>query len=109
MSKENAIRNVFVVLFLIFMSLYMAVQAGYYEYRNNKQATLTVEQIQKFEQDVKDGKKVDLEDYLVSESPSRKSKISEFSTNLSNNVEKYVKKAISFTFSSLGNLFHEER
>ena len=46
--------------------LYLSQSTGYFEYRNSKKVALTNKQIEKFEQDVKEGKNVDIENYIES-------------------------------------------
>ena len=52
-------------LFLSFLVLYFAQAGGYYEDVNNKKASLTEEKIKQFEEDVKNGKKIEVENYVV--------------------------------------------
>ena len=58
MKPEKIFKSVLMILFIIFISLYISQSSGYYEYEQYKKVELTKEQIKKFEQDIKDGKKV---------------------------------------------------
>ena len=60
MDSEKLIKTIFTILFVIFVTIYISQATGYYEYELHKKSELTKEQIQKFEKDVKEGKKVDL-------------------------------------------------
>ena len=46
------------ISFTIYITTYISNKYGYYEYKKHEQATLTQEQIKKFEQDVKAGKEI---------------------------------------------------
>ena len=59
--KINLFKGIFLILLFTFTTLYIASYNGYYEYSNNKKVTLTNEKIKEFEEDVKNGKKIDLE------------------------------------------------
>ena len=43
--------------------LYFGQATGYYEYKNNQKTTLTEESIKRFEQDIKDGKDINVSNY----------------------------------------------
>ena len=64
-KRYKIFKYVFVFLFIIFMTLYFSQLTGYYEYRNYQKMVMTEEQIKQFEQDIKDGKEVDIKDYTV--------------------------------------------
>ena len=64
MNKESAVKTVFILLFICFLTIYISQATGYYEYKLHKKAELTKEQIKKFENDVKNNEKIDLNDYL---------------------------------------------
>ena len=60
-KKLNKIfRYSILVSFVTFFALYLSQSTGYFEYRNSKKVALTNEQIEKFENDVKEGKNIDL-------------------------------------------------
>ena len=63
--RTKVFRISFIILFAIFITVFISNKYGYYEYQKHEQVTLTQEQIKQFEQDVKDGKEVDLENYLA--------------------------------------------
>ena len=65
-------------LFLSFLVLYFAQAGGYYEDVNNKKASLTEEKIKQFEEDVKNGKKIEVENYVVNIKKNYDNKISSF-------------------------------
>ena len=64
MKKSNPFLKLLLVFFLIFMALYIALESGYYDVKMGRKATITEEKLEEFENDVKEGKRVDLKDYL---------------------------------------------
>lgn len=64
-EKSNWFFKIIGILFILYISLSIAMETGYYEAKLNEKTILTEESIQKFEQDVKDGKTVDINDYVI--------------------------------------------
>lgn len=82
-KKTNILKFTFLVLFMTYTAIYIMVNLGYYEYSNYTKKVFTEEQIKKFEEDIKNGVELDINEYLVEEKDlsSRKQiglKISEF-------------------------------
>ncbi len=100
MKKNNILKILFSLLLITYLTLYFSSVSGYYEYQNYKKMTLTQDQILKFEQDVKDGKKVDVEDYIQEEKTDYNNKIADtgkkFSYTVSNVMSNILTKAFSF-------------
>ena len=59
MKSNNIFKFVFIILILVFLFLIVASQSGYYEYELSRKTKLTDEAIDKFENDVKEGKNID--------------------------------------------------
>lgn len=91
-------RKIFLIilgsLFVIFIALYIAGESGYYNYEQSKKAILTAEKMQEFEEDVKNGENVDLNDYLDSTYQNYNSKLSDLCFKTSKNINKYAKEGI---------------
>lgn len=104
---KRMFRFTFFLLFVAFLTLYMSGENGYYEYEQNKHTTFTSEQIKKFEQDVADGKKVDINDYLETQNKDYSNKVSSLGYKVSDNIGKYVKLGIEGTFGALNKLVEE--
>ncbi len=64
-EKPNWFLRVVFLLFLLYISLSIAMETGYYESKLNEKTIMTEESIKQFEQDVRDGKNVDIQDYLI--------------------------------------------
>ncbi len=65
-------------LFFGFLVLYFAQAGGYYEDLNNKKTSLTQEKIKQFEQDVKEGKTIKVENYVSNIKKNYDNKVSNF-------------------------------
>ncbi len=96
--RTKVFRISFIILFAIFITVFISNKYGYYEYQKHEQVTLTQEQIKQFEQDVKDGKKVDLENYLSHTSKNYQTKFSQMGLNLSNSIANTIKNGVDGFF-----------
>lgn len=94
----------FVILFIGFAALYMSEKTGYYEYEQHKNVVLTNEAIEEFEQDVKDGKNIDIQNYVKTEKRNYASSVSNFGLGLSNSIQSFVMDGINSFFTFLGNM-----
>ena len=65
LKSNNIFKFVFIILILVFLFLIVASQSGYYEYELSRKTKLTDEAIDKFENDVKEGKNIDINNYSV--------------------------------------------
>lgn len=66
-KKIKVVKYIFLVLFMTYSAIFMMVKLGYYEYSNYTKKVFTEEQIKKFEEDIKNGINLDINDYLVDE------------------------------------------
>lgn len=88
------------ILFLSFLVLYFAQSFGYYENINNKKASLTEDSIKRFEKDVKMGKEIKVDNYVINIKKDYGNKISSFGL--------FSSKLISNTFKwGLTNIFEK--
>jgi len=108
MKKKNKIfKMIFLLCFISYLTFYIAGQTGYYEYNARKKMTFTKEQIEKFEADVKEGKKIDMQEYLKNTDKNYQNKISKATLSLSENISKITRKGINTIFTKLGNAIEE--
>ena len=56
--------RVLFVLFVLFICIYMILLSGFVEFENKNNTLYTEEQIRMFENDVKNGKEIDLNKYI---------------------------------------------
>lgn len=107
MSKNKKLNKffwyVFLVLFMAFFTLYTAGRFGYYEYTQNEKKVLTEEQIKKFEEDVKSGKEIDIDKYLVTKE-NFQGKNKRMGLKISEFIGNYTKIGIDKIFKILNNL-----
>ena len=62
-KKNNWFKRILIILILLFISLYISSVSGYYEAKISDKVALTDKEIKQFEQDVMNGKEVDLNNY----------------------------------------------
>ncbi|MDD2203311.1 MAG: hypothetical protein PHT75_01860 [Bacilli bacterium] len=95
------------ILFAIFMTLYISQATGYYDYKQYQKTELTKEKIAQFEQDIKDGKNIKIENYLESVETNYNNNASKAGLQISNTIQKYVKSGINATLTFFGLLLGE--
>lgn len=106
-KKNKVYRFIFMVFFMSFLVIYFSELTGYYEYQNHKKATLTEEQIKKFESDVASGKEVDINEYLVVDNRTYNNKLSKLTSKLSDAISNIVQSGVENTFKFLSKLVVE--
>ena len=74
-------------LFLLFLGLYITQALGYFDFNDNKKTVLTENAIERFEKDIKSGKKINAKDY-IEEEKNYNNLLSKISLSLSNVIEK---------------------
>lgn len=107
-NKVNTIcKFLFFVCFITFLTFYVAQQSGYYEYTERKKMSFTKEQIEQFEQDVKNGKEIDINNYMQNTDKNYQNKISKLTLGVSENISKYTKKGVDIIFTRIGSAIEE--
>lgn len=107
-KKTNKIfKMIFILCFISYLTFYIAGQTGYYEYNARKKMTFTKEQIEKFEQDVQEGKNIDIKEYLKNTDKNYQNNISKTTLSISENISKITKKGVNIIFTKLGNAIEE--
>ena len=91
------------IIIIIFLCLFYAYQNGYYEKYTRDKINLTNEYIEKFEQDVLDGKDITLENYLEQDK-NYSTKISNISLKMSNKLEKIINSGIKYIFKKISSV-----
>lgn len=90
---------------IIFIGLSIASETGYYESRVANQTHITASAIKQFEKDVKDGKNVQIEDYLEKASVDNSNTMSNLGNKFSKNVEDIINDGIAFMIDVFGKMF----
>ena len=85
-----------VILVAFFGTVFLSV-SGYYQTELQKDMILTNEAIEKFEQDVKDGKDIDANDYLASKQKNYDNRVSKTGRYVSEKLNKIVSNGIKKT------------
>lgn len=104
---DKIIKLFVIVLIVGFLIMFFSSSSGYYEYELNKKSNLTQESILKFEQDVKDGKEIDINDYLVEDKKDYSNSFSNIGLNISNKIGTLFSKGVKFIFNSIDNVIDE--
>lgn len=107
-NKKNKLFNIILGIFLLcFTIIYFSEITGYYEYKNYQKTSLTAEQIKKYEEDIKEGKELDLNEYLIKNEKEYNNKLSILASKLSNGISKIVKSGVEHTFKYISRLIEE--
>jgi hypothetical protein len=93
------------IAFIMFISLYIAMASGYYDAKIKENTTLTKENIEKFEQDIKEGKVIDVKEYLTKNKEDYNNAISKAGLNISESIEKFMQYGLGNVLDFVGKLF----
>lgn len=107
MKKNKIFKALFSLLLIVYLVIYVASSSGYYEYKNYKKMTLTEEQIEKFENDVKEGKEVNVEDYVIEETNVYDNRIAKVGKKLSFMISDTLSGVLSKSFKALSKFIVE--
>lgn len=94
-KKGSIFLKILAFLFLLYLSLTIAISTGYYEAKLSEKTTLTDEAIQKFEKDVREGKNVDIKDYLIDIKKDYSNETTKLGNHFSSLIEKFMSKGIN--------------
>lgn len=89
------------LLIMIFLCSYFIELSGYYEYNLQGKKNLTEAQIQQFEQDVKEGKNIDINEYLKENKIDYSNQLTRTTSEASIKLNDYLKNILSNTFKIL--------
>lgn len=107
MINSKLFKVIISLFFVSFLVLYFAQSFGYYENINEKKASITAEKIKEFEEDIKNGKKINVNNYVVDIKKDYGNKVSSFGLYTSKAIAKYFKKGINGIFSGLDDVIVE--
>ena len=100
MKIQKLIKLFIIILIVFFFSLYFTTLGGYYEYNLSQKNVLTQEAIERFENDVKEGKEIIASNY-IEEEKNYSNKASKLALKVSNLVSNSFDKTIKFIFKQL--------
>ncbi len=104
MSK-GFFKIIFILIVLSFLALFTTQVSGYYEYSNSQKTMLTNEAIKKFEEDLKQGKDISINDYV--ETTNYSNSLSQVALKISNNLQSLMDKSLKKMFSSIAQKLDE--
>lgn len=104
MDKEKIFKSVFILLLIIYLCLYFSDKSGLYDYKNYKKVSLTNEQIRHFEQDIKDGKPINIDNYMIEEKNFKNNKLGNMSKKLSYTISDTLENILSSSYDFLSKL-----
>jgi len=99
-KAKNIIRMIIGVLGIIFLVVYFGMASGYLEVEQQRKTTLTKEAMEKYEEDLKAGRKIDMNDYKPKEK-IYSNKISNGLLKTSGIIEKGFNTIINYLFSEV--------
>lgn len=102
MKKENIFKFILLCFIICFLVILFAGKTGYYEKKLRDNSILTEEQIKKFEEDLKNGKNVDISNYVINENKDYTTKLTSDVYSVSLKLEKTIDKIVKFIFNEVG-------
>lgn len=105
--KRDWARIIGMTLLFLFLGLYVASRNGYVDYQARNQMILTQEQIAKFEEDVKNQRPIDIENYVIREEELYDNQLSRTSLKLSNTIGRTVQNVLNFVFGKLEKMLED--
>ena len=94
-------------MLIIFLGIYISLSSGNTNYKAYNQNKLTEEKIKQFEEDVKNGVNIDLENYIVTTDNISSNKVSKAGTYLSEKITNVTKKMIKIIAKIFEFIFTE--
>ena len=104
MKYKKMLKLCFFLLFFIFLCCYFIENRGYYEYQLAEQKNLTEDQIKQFEEDVRNGKDISIQNYLNNTRIDYSSSLTKKTSEVSLRLNDYLKKILKNTFKILEKL-----
>lgn len=108
-KKYKVFKWTFLFFLVIFLTLYFSQLTGYYEFKNYQKMSLTQNQIAQFEQDIKDGKQVDIKDYVVNTDKDYQNRFSKTGLKLSTGISDFVKNSVVKIFGAVAGFVSEQK
>lgn len=105
--KNKIVLFLFLTFLVFFIVLLIAQSQGYYKNRNEKAKILTEEQIKEFEQDISEGKDIDIKKYVLYEDKDYSNEVTSNVYKVSLKLENAVDTVIKMVFSSASDMVKE--
>lgn len=102
-KKKPVVLTLLVILFAVYLALYYAFLGGYYEYKAYSKASLTEEKMKEFESAIKEGKNININDYIT-ESKDYTNNVSKLGVKVGEFSTKFLTKGLGSFFKVLSKL-----
>lgn len=103
LKVEKIFKFFLIVLFLVFVFLLIASNNGYYEYELKEKRMLTDSAIVRFEEDVKNGNNIDINNYLDTSKKDYNNNFSNMGNKFSNIIEDVFSKSFKYIFKYINS------
>ena len=104
-KKTNWFKKFLTISFIIFLGLYISSISGFYEAKLSNKVALTDEAIKEFENDVIEGKTIDVNTYITNKNVDYSNKFTESGEKLSEAVTKILTEGFSGAWDAIKVLF----
>lgn len=96
--NKKIVKTIIYLIVIIFLCSYFIETTGYYQYNIQHQKNLTEESIKQFEQDVQEGKEIDITNYLSEVNIDYSNKLTKTTSSASIKLNNYLKNALTNGF-----------
>lgn len=107
MNLKRIFKSFVLLLFLGFTFLFFSSNNGYYEYQLKEKTFLTEEAVKKFEEDIKNGKNVDIDSYINKEDKNYDNGISKLNQKISNKISSLFSTTLKCFFKYITSKLEE--
>ena len=97
---KKSFKIILLLLFGSYLVLIFALKFGYYETKEEKVKNLTEKEILKFEEDIKNGKEIDIEKYIVNDVEDYSTTFGGLIYKTSVRLEKVLTSGMDFAFDN---------
>jgi len=97
-----------ITLIITFLILYIAVSTGNYETDNGRKSRLTSDAVSQYEKDLKSGKKIDVNNYIVKKK-EYKNNVNSLTTFLSEVIESSFKRVMNEMFNEMNKAVKDSK
>lgn len=104
-KKKNWFLRLLSILFVVFLGLYIASISGYYESQVSNKVALTDKAIEQFEQDVLEGKVVDINTYINEDTKDYSNKFTDMGDRFSESIQSLLTDGIGGIWDAIKVLF----
>jgi len=104
-KKPNIWGRILIVLIIVFLGLYIASVSGYYETKISNEVALTSEEMASFEEDVLEGKEVDINTYIKNNKEDYSNNLTKAGEALSDTVIEFITDGFTGVWNYFKKLF----